>query len=405
MKTDATWQLDVDMEKWVIGLRRWFHRYPELSFEERNTQKKVLEVLETIGIQGREIAGTGVLAEIKGAKPGKTIALRTDMDALKILEAETDLNRDYRSQNQGVMHACGHDGHMAMVLGAARALAAMRDRLAGNVRLVFQQAEEDFPGGAYKLIEEGGLQGVDAIACCHLHGSIELGKLSFRPGPFMAYARKFIARLIGRPGHHMCPQDNIDPVQMAARFVSTLQQDIKQSLDPKEVYVLGFGSSNSGAQFNQTPADATVIGSYRTFDRGVSDRVEQVMRRNLDGIMKGFAIPTVKDLPRYELEVEDGYPVLVNHPAFTKRAAEVLKRDFTVDDDADVNLGGEDFAYYLEKVPGMFIFLGSANPGRGITAVNHSDRFDIDEAALGVGVRVFVRLVTDFLGNPAAYTG
>lgn len=394
-----------ELQEWVTGLRRWFHRHPELSSEERETQKKVLETLKSIGIEGRKVAGTGVVADIKGTKPGKTIALRADMDALRILEAETELNREYRSGNEGVMHACGHDGHMAMVLAAARVLAGMREQFGGRIRLIFQPAEENYPGGAHMVIEDGGLRGVDAIVCVHLFSSLELGLVSFRPGPFMAYTRKFSVKLVGRPGHHMCPQECIDPIQMAARFVSTLGQDIRMSLNPKEVYVLGFGSSHGGAQFNQTPAEAEVVGSYRTFDRGMSNRIEHVMRRNLDGIMAGFCIPGVSDLPRYELEVEDGYPVLVNHPGFAKRTSEVLKQHFRVDDNADINLGGEDFAYYLEKVPGMFMFLGCGNKVRGITAVNHSDRFDIDEASLGIGVDVLVTLASDFLGHPSAYTG
>jgi amidohydrolase len=246
---------------------------------------------------------------------------------------------------------------------------------------------------------------VDAIACVHLFSSLELGLLSFRSGPFMAHARKFSVKLVGRPGHHMCPQECIDPVQMAARFVSTLQQDIRMCLDPKEVYVLGFGSSRCGAQFNQTPAEAEVVGSYRAFNREVSSRIEQVMRRNLDGIMAGFRIPGVSDLPRYELDVEDGYPVLVNHPGFAKRASEVLKQRFKVDDNADANLGGEDFAYYLEKVPGLFMFLGCGSKARGITAVNHSDRFDMDEACLSIGVDVLKTLALDFLEHHSAYTG
>lgn len=393
-----------ELQEWVTGLRRWFHRHPELSFQEHRTQEKVLEVLESLGIVGRRIAGTGVVADIRGAMPGKTFALRADMDALRILEAKTELNAEYRSENEGVMHACGHDAHMAIVLGAGRKLAEMRGRLAGSVRLIFQPAEEDYPGGAHTIIKDGGLEGADAIACIHVHGSVECGLFSFRPGPYMAKAQKFRVKLTGRPGHHLCPQDNIDPVQMAARFVSTLQQDIRMSLDPKDVYVLGFGSLHSGAQFNQTPGEAEVVGSFRTFDAGVSERVEQVMRRSLDGIVTAFRIPGVFDLPRYELDVEDGYPVLVNHPGFTKRAAEVLKQKFAVNDSADVNFGAEDFSYYLEKVPGVFMFLGCRNEKKGIAAVNHSDRFDIDEDCLGIGADALATLALDFLAHPAAYT-
>jgi len=388
-----------DLERWVIGLRRFLHAHPEPSFEEQKTQEKVLEVLKSIGLEGRRIAKTGVVADIAGANPGRTIALRTDMDALRILEPETPLNREYRSQNEGVMHACGHDGHMAMVLGAAKMLAEMRGELAGRVRLLFQPAEEVPPGGAQPMIAEGCLDGVDAVAALHLFSNIRTGLFQFRPGAFMATSRTFEVTILGKPGHHMYPEGCVDPIAIACRFVSNVQQDIKLNVAPGHNYVLGFGRLNSGTQHNQTPAKATVIGTFRTFDLNVSERIVATIRATLDGLMKSFTKPDIPGMPTYELRVDPSYPVLVNHPGFSARAAQVLREQSSeVDDSAAANFGAEDFACYLEKVPGAFIFLGCGNEAKGIGAVNHSDRFDMDEDALGIGTRALVAIALDFLG-------
>ena len=397
-------ELNENLVSWTTELRRWFHQHPEPSFEERRTQEKVIEVLNGLGIENRPAGGTGVIATICGEGKGPTIALRTDMDALRIQEAETDLNREYRSQNPGVMHACGHDGHMAMVLGAARWLQEHRDSLAGNVRFAFQPAEEVPPGGAGAMIADGCLDGVDAIIAVHVFGNMPLGRIGFRPGPFMASSRTFAVTIKGKPGHHMCPQDNVDPIAIAARFIDTIQADIRQRLNPNARYVLGFGEVHSGMQHNQTPAEARVVGTFRAYDVRDSETIVSAIKANLEGLMRAFAKPDIPGLPEYALDAEPAYPPLVNSPAFTRRAAEVLKAHFSdVDDDMEPNLGAEDFASYLQQVPGLFMFLGGGNPERGITAMNHSDRFDMDEDALSIGVRVLLTLAGDFLQNPGPY--
>jgi|WetSurMetagenome_2_1015567.scaffolds.fasta_scaffold49039_2 amidohydrolase len=448
--------LDESLVAWVTGLRRWFHAHPEPSFEERQTQNKVMETLGELGIEHRRAGETGVTANIHGNGTGRTIALRSDMDALRIQEAQTELNCEYRSQNQGVMHACGHDGHMAMLLGAARWLQEHWDSLAGNVRLIFQPAEEVPPGGANSMIADGCLDEVDAIIAVHIFGNMPLSRIGFRSGPFMASSRTFKVAIKGKPGHHMCPQDNIDPIQIAARFISTIQTDIRQRLNPNARYVLGFGEVHSGMQHNQTPAEAEIVGTFRAYDVRDSETIAATIRSNLDGLMvgtghaaenrdrtapsqtqalrgtvRGFphasapgrsdtrengdrsdtrspdpSIPRSLPLPSYTLDAEPAYPPLVNNPVFTRRAAEVLKRSFdAVDDDMEPNLGAEDFACYLERVPGMFMFLGGGNPERGITAMNHSDRFDMDEAVLPTGIKALLTLTTDFLSNPTPYLG
>lgn len=412
-------ELDAGLVTWARDLRRWFHQNPEPSFEEHATQDKVVEILSGLGIEHRRAGETGVIADIHGNGTGRTIALRSDMDALRIQEAETELNRDYRSQNDGVMHACGHDGHMAMLFGTARWLQEHWDSLAGNVRLIFQPGEEVPPGGAGPMIADGCLDEVDAIIAAHIFGNMPVSRIGFRPGPFMASSRTFRIAIKGKPGHHMCPQDNIDPIQIAARFISTIQNDIRQRLNPNARYVLGFGELHSGMQHNQTPAEAEVVGTFRAYDLRDSETIAAAIRANLDGLMIAFnrengdsppeqriesAAVQSPFSPSYTLDAEPAYPPLVNEPGFTRHAAEVLKSNFPdVDDDMEPNLGAEDFACYLQKVPGMFMFLGGGNPERGIAAMNHSDRFDMDEAVLPTGIKALLTLTTDFLSNPAPY--
>jgi amidohydrolase len=418
-------EFDNSLVTWATDLRRWFHQHPEPSFGEHKTQEKVVEVLGGLGVENRPAGKTGVIATVYGKGKGPCIALRTDMDALRIQEAQTEMNREYRSVNDGVMHACGHDGHMAMVLGAARWLQEHRDSLAGNVRLIFQPAEEVPPGGAGSMIADGCLDGVEAIIAVHVFGNMPLGRVGFRPGPFMASSRTFTVTIKGKPGHHMCPQDNIDPIQIAARFISTIQNDIRQRLNPNARYVLGFGEVHAGMQHNQTPAEAKVVGTFRAYDVRDSETIVSAIRANLDGLMQVFSRGENGDctaansmscseglspfsrsscVPSYILDAEPAYPPLVNNPAFTKRAAEVLRQSFKdVDDDMEPNLGAEDFACYLERVPGLFMFLGGGNAERGITAMNHSDRFDMDEAVLPVGIAALLTVARDFLGNPGPY--
>ncbi len=210
------------IEDWIIKLRREFHSEPEISFKEYKTQKMIIKVLQDIGIEPQKIADTGVVATIQGQSGGPCIALRADIDALEVLEVPTARNQDYISRNTGFMHACGHDGHIAMVLGAARLLHEKRHTFAGSVRLIFQPAEEQPPGGAARVIEEGGLDSVDAIVGMHIFGAVDVGKIAFREGSFMASSNMFTIKIIGKGGHHSNPEDCIDPILIAADFISTI---------------------------------------------------------------------------------------------------------------------------------------------------------------------------------------
>ncbi len=393
-------KLDEETEGWMVEVRRELHRNPHITGEEEGTQEMIAGYLEDLGIPHIPIAGTGLIARIEGAIPGRTIALRADIDALRINETETERNADYVSRRQGVMHACGHDGHVAMVLGAAKVLAARADDLRGNVVLIFQPHEEAHPGGAQDVIEEGGLEGVDAILGFHIMGYIESGIIATKPGAFMAHLRTFEVTITGRSGHHMDPDACIDPIVMGARFVNTIERDVANALDPTHPFTLGFGQFLGGTQFNQTPDHVFISGTFRTFDMEDAETMEMVMDRNLRSQVEAFTKDPEEELPSVRLRITEGYPVLENDPDLARWAVDVLREEqLVVDPIPRLNFGGEDFAYYCQKVPGLFMFLGTNNPSKGITAVNHSSRFDIDEDVLALGVRAYLALVEDFLGG------
>ncbi len=391
-------EIDDETKQWTIDVRRELHRHPHLTGEEEGTQAILQGFLDDLDLPWMPIAGTGLIARIEGGTPGRTIALRADIDALRITEAETDRNADYISENHGLMHACGHDGHMAMVLGAARVLAAKQKDMRGDVVLIFQPHEEAHPGGSEKVIEEGGLEGVDAILGFHIMGYIESGIIATKPGAFMAHIRTFEISFSGKSGHHMDPDQCIDPISMAARFVNTIERDVANALDPTHPFVLGFGQVLGGTQFNQTPDHVFLTGTYRTFDMEDADLIEELFDRSLRSIVEAFTKDPEDELPSVRLRVTEGYPVLENDPDLARWAVDVLREEqLVVDPIPRLNFGAEDFAHYCRRVPGLFMFLGTNNPAKGITAVNHSSRFDIDEDVLELGVRAYLALVEAYL--------
>ncbi|MCF6347282.1 MAG: amidohydrolase [Flavobacteriaceae bacterium] len=391
-----------DLSNWIIELRRFFHKYPELSYEEFNTQQKVISILNELGIENKVIAGTGVLGVIDTGKPGKTIALRADMDALKINEEHTEHNKEYVSINKGIMHACGHDGHMVMLLGAAKLLKNNEEHLKGKVKFIFQPAEEIPPGGAIKVIKEGGLKGVDAVVGMHLFTYIESGIIYLKEGAFMASHCKYEVTITGKSGHHFRPEENIDPVQIASKFVSTIQTDIKSNFAPTVRYVFGFGTIHGGEQFNQTPTEVKISGSYRVLGEAENLAIiKNTICKNLDGLMLSHKRDNSDELPTYNLTVSPGYPSLINSSKFTKSALNLLSKQFSgVSNNTESVLASEDFSRYLEEVPGTFIFVGAGNKEMGLTHENHSNKFDIDENVLIKGAESFYHLTVGFLKNP-----
>jgi len=394
------------LEAWIIRLRREFHRYPELSFKEYETQKRILKILGEMGIEARKIADTGVLASIRGTVPGPCIALRTDTDGLQVQEETTERNRDYISRNNGIMHACGHDGHMAMLFGAARLFLENRD-FPGEVRLIFQPAEEIPPGGSERVIAEGGLKGVDAVMGMHIFTNHESGSVGLRPGPFMASTNRFEINFKGKGGHISKPESCIDPVRMATDFITSLYPALEEELDPDK-YVLGVGRIQGGAQFNRTPDTVGILGSYRTFDSETTGIIDRTIKESLDEIVEKYRKPgdEFSGLPEYDLDILHGYPVLVNDPVFTAAVNLKLQESFpelTVYPELEKAFAAEDFASYLQMVPGIFISLGTRNQEKGIVEINHSCTFDIDEEILLTGTEIFYTISRDFLKNPEKY--
>jgi amidohydrolase len=394
------------LEAWIIRLRREFHQYPELSFTEYETQKRILKILGELGIEARRIADTGVLASIRGTMSGPCIALRTDTDGLQVQEEPTERNRDYISTNNGIMHACGHDGHMAMLFGAARLFLENRD-FPGEVRLIFQPAEEIPPGGSERVIAEGGLEGVDAVMGMHIFTNHKSGSVGFRPGPFMASTNRFEVTLKGKGGHISKPESCIDPVRMATDFITSLYPALEKKLEPDK-YVLGIGRIQGGAQFNRTPDSVGILGSYRTFDSGTTDIIDTTIKECLDRVKEKY-VKLEKEfsgLPDYELDILHGYPVLVNDPVFTDAVNLKLQESFpelTVYPEIEKTFAAEDFASYLQIVPGIFISLGTRNQEKGIVEINHSCTFDIDEDVLLTGTEIFYTVSLDFLKHPRKY--
>ncbi len=376
-----------------------------MSYHEYGTQGRIISILKELGIDCRKIADTGVLAEVRGRGHGPCIAIRSDIDALAAYESLTRFNAEYISQNPGVMHACGHDGHMAIVLGVARMIKEKCPDICGTVRFIFQPAEEVPPGGAVRVIGEGGLEGVDAIIGLHIFGDVDVGTINLRPGPFMASSNRFTVKIFGKGGHHSTPDYCIDPIQIASEFISSLNSRVSQKVASSD-YVLGFGTINSGKQFNRTPDELEIVGSFRTFDDSDTETIKNTMYSLLDSLMGSYSQEDIDGVPTYELKIQYGYPVLFNYPVFTDAVSRLLKNTFPyVNSNAEAIFGAEDFAYYLQEVPGMFAILGTRNVEKGIVEGNHSCSFDIDEDVLITGVELLYSVAVDFLKDPEVYLG
>lgn len=359
--------------------------------------------LQEFGLESSYIAGTGVVADIIGNGPGLCIAIRSDIDALPIQEEETVLNGDYISHHNGVMHACGHDGHMAIVLGVARLLYEKKNYFPGTIRLIFQPAEEQFPGGARMIIDNGGLEGVNAIVGLHIFGDVDVGTVRFCPGPFMASSNDFSVKIKGKGGHVSTPDNCINPINMAADLIAMAGQEVARQVDSSS-HVLGFGTITGGTRFNIIPDEVQLSGSFRTFHERDTGTIENVLDEILSLIMEKYTKEDLDNVPSYKLEVSNGYPVLVNHPLFTAAAGRLLQQfSMRLEDSASPIFGSEDFAYYLRHVPGMFLFLGTRNLEKGITEGNHSSSFDLDEDVLIQGVQILSSIAIDFLKRPEEY--
>ncbi|MED3624081.1 amidohydrolase [Neobacillus thermocopriae] len=372
----------------MIELRRDFHQYPELSFEEERTSKKVAEYLRACGLKVREhVNGYGVTADLIVDEAEPMIAFRADMDALPIQE-ETGL--PFASQIPGVMHACGHDGHTAILLGVAKLLSFQKERLKGNVRFIFQPAEEINPGGAKGMIQEGVLEGVEAIFGLHLWSELPSGTFRTCYGPMMAAADRFIIEIEGKGGHGGMPHKTIDSIVLASHLVMASQQIISRQIDPLEAGVITFGKFSSGTAFNIIANKAVLEGTVRSF----LPEIRETLYKKLEELTTGFANMYGAKI---HLDYQYGYPPVENHKKevdfILETAAKVFGRNNT--GIMKPNMAGEDFSYYLKEIPGAFCFVGAQVPNKPVYP-HHHPRFQIDESVLPKAAQWFCQLAFDY---------
>jgi amidohydrolase len=364
--------------------RRHLHRHPELSFQEHETARFVRETLESCGA-GLEVDSptpTSVVARQRGARPGKTVALRADIDALPIVE---ESGVEFGSEADGVMHACGHDGHTAMMLAVARLLAARRDELEGEIRFLFQHAEELPPGGARDLVAAGVLEGVDAVVGCHLFSTLELGRVAVLDGAAMAAADMFGLTIRGRGGHGAFPHETVDPVAVAAQAITNLQHVVARNTRPLDSVVLSVTRISGGTADNIIPEAVELGGTVRMFSEELRARTRESMARILGGV-------TAAHGAGYELDYTVGYDPVVNDPELAALVREVVAPERLVQ--LDPIMGGDDFSAYLREVPGVYFFVGAGASG---AFPHHHPRFTIDERAFPLGIDTMSRTALSFL--------
>jgi len=364
----------------VVRWRRQIHRHPEFGFEERETSALVERELRAAGIDVRRVAVTGIVATLTGSKPGKTIALRADMDGLPIQEHP---GLDFASEIPGAMHACGHDAHTAMLLGAAISLARERSELRGNVRFLFQPAEEG-PGGARPMIEAGALRSpdVDMVAMLHVWPTLPAGSIGLRDGAMTASCDDFDIRIGGRGGHAGYPHNAVDTIPIAAEIVGALQTIASREIDPLKALVIAIGRIEGGYRRNVVADAATLQGTFRCLDESLRQSIPERIERIVAGICAAHRA-------KHEVEFVYGYPSVHNDAALSAKVMEIARAVPQIDSVVELEvptMGAEDFAYFAQVVPGCMIRLGCASPDDPQAASLHSPDFHLDERALASGV-------------------
>ncbi|PSL30634.1 amidohydrolase [Planomicrobium soli] len=371
-------QLDVNYAE-MVEIRRHLHMNPEPSFQEEKTAAYIREFYETLGVDVRSgVGGNGLVATIQGSKPGKTVALRADFDALPIQDQKEGV--PYRSQVPNAVHACGHDGHTATLLILGKVLHAMRDELEGTYVLIHQHAEELAPGGAKPMIEAGALDGVDVIFGTHLWSMTPFGRIDYRVGPIMAASDRFELTVQGRGGHGASPHETKDAVVIGSQMVTNLQQLVARRVDPLESAVLSVGSFIAENPFNIIADQAKLSGTVRTFSENIRTLMEEEMERVIEGTSRAAD-------STYDFNYMRGYPAVVNHETETMYLKSIAESVPGVEEvyDAPPQMGGEDFSYYLEKVPGTFFFTGAMPDGD--VYPHHHPKFDFKEEAMLVAAK------------------
>ena len=366
----------------AVEIRRALHRIPEEGLKEYKTSAFVIDYLSRLGLDDirTKVAETGVVATLKGAHPGPTVAIRADMDGLPITE-QTGL--PFKSEHEGWMHGCGHDSHTAGLLAAAKLLSGMRDELSGTVKFLFQPAEEG-PGGALRMIEEGALDGVDFVVGGHVWGDYLPGQAAFLEGPMFAAPDIIEIEITGVGGHAAAPHETVDTVPVMAAIVNALQTIVSRRIDPAMPCVVTIGTVNAGYRHNVIADKCKLTGTVRTYDKKVQDIVKRSIREMVEGIASAMGAEA-------SVNYKELYPALVNDAAVTETmrelAAEMLGAENVVK--AAPTMGGEDFSYFLKKVPGTFMFIGSANAGGKYSDMAHNPCFNLDERALVVMMKLY----------------
>ncbi len=402
-------ELVAQVQDTIIRLREHIHRYPELGNREFKTAELVANHLRALGFDDVQtgVAHTGVVGILRGGRPGPVVAVRADMDALPVTEDtpfpfRSTVRTTYLGQEVGVSHACGHDIHVAVQLGVASVLASMRDELAGTVKFIFQPAEEGPPpgedGGARMMVAEGVLQdpAPSAIFGLHSFAEMEVGKVGFTSGPALAAVDHFKIRIIGQQSHGAAPHLGVDPIVMASQAVTAFQTIRSRNLPPLEPSVVTVGMVRGGTRFNIIPDAVEMEGTVRTYNPDVRDAVEQRMGEILAGITSAGG-------GSFELEYDRGTPATINDPALGARMLPSLARAVGAENvvELDPTMGGEDFAYFANEVPGFFFRLGQVIPG-GVSGGHHTPDFQADNSAVPVGIRAMTNLLLDYLNGPSA---
>jgi carboxypeptidase Ss1 len=380
------------VEPKVLEIRRKIHSNPELSYKETETSKLVARELRALGIEVKTgVGGTGVVGLIKSGKRGKVVALRADMDALPIQE---NVNLEFVSKNAGVMHACGHDTHVAMLIGAATILAKQRDELEGDVKLIFQPAEEQLGrGGAKPMIEDGVMENpkVDYVFGLHIMSGLPSGYFGLRPGPFMAKSDSFKIRIIGKGGHAATPHVTVDPVYIAAHVTIALQGVSSRMVDPVRPFVISVCKIHGGTKDNIIPEEVFLEGTMRTFEKGTRAKAISDIKRVASSVCAAYGGSCTVEF------MKDTYPVVYNDEKATQRVIKTLKKVRGMKTAIiDQKLGVEDFSRFQEKAPGVFYFLGTENRSKGCVHPNHSSKFKVDEDVLKYGVASLVMVAQEF---------
>lgn len=373
---------------YVINLRRYFHENPELSWKEVNTSKRIQKEMDEMGIPYEVVKEIGVIGHIKGKGEGKKLGIRADIDALPVKE-ETGL--PFASKNEGVMHACGHDAHISILLGTAKILNDLKDEFNGEILIIFQPAEEYIQdSGAKYLSQVPEIKGLDRIIGLHIWGDIDSGRASLKEGPIMASADTFDIYIKGISGHGASPHKSIDPIIAGSMVVNALQTIVSRENDPLEPQVISVTAFNSGNSKNVIPETAHLEGTTRSFNNDLRSKYKREMQRVLEGV----AITTRAEI---ELDYHDGTPATVNEKESTEMGKEVAKevfKDGFIEDYPQL-MGGEDFAKYLLNIPGCFLLLGGA--GKKGKIAQHNEKFDIDEDALVLGIEYFIKYALKYL--------